>query len=178
LLSTTELVLFMMVLLSAGNETTANVIGNTVVQLLQRPDQVELLENDPSLVPAAIEESIRLFSPFQFLFREPVADVEVGGVTIPAGDMIAILLGAANRDPQVFDRPNEFDLTRRTPHLAFGKGIHFCLGAPLARLEADISLRALLPHLRSWSVNHDELRRQPSLLIYGHESIPVTVSPT
>jgi cytochrome P450 len=176
LLSATELVLFMMVLLSAGNETTANVIGNTVLQLVQRPDQIELLENDPSLIPAAIEESIRLYSPFQFLFREPVVDVEVGGVTIPAGDMIAILIGAANRDPKVFDRPNEFDLTRRTPHLAFGKGIHFCLGAPLARLEADVALRALLPHLRSWSIDTDQLRRQPSLLIYGHESIPVTVS--
>jgi cytochrome P450 len=176
LMSATELVLFILVLLSAGNETTTNVIGNTVLQLLDRPDQLALLQADPVLLGPAIEESIRLHSPFQFLLREPVNDVEMNGVTIPAGDMMAIMVGAANRDPRVFENPNDFDPTRRTPHLAFGKGIHFCLGAPLARLEAEVTLRGLLPILDTFSVEKNGLRRHPSLLIHGYTSIPITVS--
>lgn len=175
LMSDTDLVLFILVLLAAGNETTTNVIGNTVVQLLDHPDQLALLQADPSLLGSAIEESIRLESPFQFLMREAVTDVELAGVTVPAGAVIAIVVGAANRDPHKYDRPNDFDLTRRTPHLGFGKGIHFCLGAPLARLEAEIVMRALLPRLGTYSVDKNGLQLHPSLLVHGYTSIPITV---
>jgi cytochrome P450 len=175
LMSATELVLFILVLLAAGNETTTNVIGNTVVQLLNRVDQLEILQEKPELLAAAIEESIRLQSPFQFLFREPLEDAEVDGVMIPAGAMVAIMVGAANRDPLVFNNPDEFDITRTTPHLGFGKGIHFCLGAPLARLEAQVALGALLPHLGDMALDVTGLERHPSLLIHGYQSIPVTV---
>jgi cytochrome P450 len=176
LMSATELVLFILVLLAAGNETTTNVISNTVVQLLDHPAQLAKLRDDPTLVTSAIEESIRLQSPFQFLFREPYEDVEVGGVTIPAGAMIAIMVGAANRDPAVFEDPDDFDITRATPHLGFGKGIHFCLGAPLARLEARIALDAFLPMLGSVGFNQEDLVRHPSLLIHGYESVPMEVA--
>jgi cytochrome P450 len=176
LMSATELVLFILVLLAAGNETTTNVISNTVVQLLDHPEQLAMLWEDPDLIGSAIEESIRLQSPFQFLFREPYEDTEIGGMTIPAGAMVAIMVGAANRDPAVFENPDSFDITRATPHLGFGKGIHFCLGAPLARLEARIALDALLPMLGSVRFNPDDLVRHPSLLIHGYESVPITVS--
>jgi cytochrome P450 len=176
LMSATELVLFILVLLAAGNETTTNVISNTVVQLLDHREQLAMVRDDPTLIGSAIEESIRLQSPFQFLFREPYEDTEVGGVTIPAGAMIAIMVGAANRDPAMFKNPDTFDITRATPHLGFGKGIHFCLGAPLARLEARIALDALLPMLGSIGFDPDDLVRHPSLLIRGYESVPMTAS--
>jgi len=175
LMSATELVLFILVLLAAGNETTTNVIANTAVQLLSRTDQLQRLQKNPELVPAAIEESIRLQSPFQFLFREPFEDVEVDGVAIPAGAMVAIMVGAANRDPAVFDDPDVFDIERTTPHLGFGKGIHFCLGAPLARLEAQVALTALLPLLSTLELDAAAIERHPSLLIYGYQSVPLTV---
>jgi cytochrome P450 len=175
LMSATELVLFILVLLSAGNETTTNVIGNTVLALLERPDLLAVVQADPSLLGSAIEESIRLWSPFQFFLREAVRDVEIAGVTIPAGAMMAIMVGAANRDPRVFDNPNDVDVTRRAAHLGFGRGIHVCLGAPLARLEADVALRALLPKLDTFSVNKQALQRHRSLLFHGYTSIPITV---
>lgn len=176
LMSATELVLFILVLLAAGNETTTNVIANTVVQLLEHPDQLAILRDDPTQISTAIEESIRLQSPFQFLFREPYEDTEIGGVTIPAGAMVAIMVGAANRDPAMFENPDTFDITRTTPHLGFGKGIHFCLGAPLARLEAQIALTALLPMLDRIEYNPTDLVRHPSLLIHGYESVPMSVN--
>ncbi len=173
-MTVTETVLFILVVMSAGNETTTNLIGNTVVELLQNRDQLDLLLARPDLVPSALEEGVRTQSPFQFLFREALQDVDVCGTTIPKESVIAILLGAANRDPSHFQDPDKFDITRSAPHLGFGKGIHFCLGAPLARLEAQSALTALLPHLQRFTLDPDvPLELVDSLLIRGYKQIPL-----
>jgi cytochrome P450 len=132
-------------LIGAGFETTVNLIGNGVVALLQHPDQLERLRNDPELWPSAIEEILRFDSPVQMTARTALCDIEVAGQHIAAGDMVALLLGAANRDPQVFPDPDRFDITRPSArdHLAFASGIHACLGAALARIEGTTALRAL-----------------------------------
>jgi cytochrome P450 len=172
-LTATETVLFILVLMAAGNETTTNLIGNTAVALLENPDQLALLRSRPDLLPTAIEESIRYLSPFQFLFRETTTEIELDGTTIPSGEMLVILVGAANRDPRQFDDPERFDVTRTTPHLGFGHGIHFCLGAALARMEGRIALEALLPILEQYELEPGELELLPSLLIRGYKSIPM-----
>jgi cytochrome P450 len=173
-MTVTETVLFILVVMSAGNETTTNLIGNTVVELLRNPDQLDLLLSRPDLVASALEEGTRTQTPFQFLFRETLQDVDVCGTTIPKDSVIAILVGAANRDPSRFEDPDRFDITRHTPHLGFGKGIHFCLGAPLARLEAQRALTALLPHLPRFQIDPDaDLQLGDSLLIRGYKQIPL-----
>lgn len=172
-MTATEAVLFLLVLMAAGNETSTNLIGNTVVALLQHPDQLALLQADPTLIPKAIEESVRYRSPFQFLFREATEDVEVAGTVIPKGGMIVILVGAANHDPRQFEAPERFDISRTTPHLAFGHGIHFCLGAHLGRAEAAGALTGLLPHLSTFRLADEPLEPIRSLLICGYQRIPL-----
>ena len=132
-------------LIGAGFETTVNLIGNGIVALLQHPDQLERLRTDPELWPSAIEEILRFDSPVQMTARTALCDIEMAGQHIAAGDMVALLLGAANRDPQVFPDPDRFDITRPSArdHLAFASGIHACLGAALARIEGTTALRAL-----------------------------------
>ncbi|WP_436492587.1 cytochrome P450 [Actinokineospora sp. HUAS TT18] len=146
LLTTCEL------LLIAGFETTANLIGNGMWTFAQHPDQWERLRADPELAPGAVEEILRFESPVQMTQRMPHEDVEIAGVRVPGDSTVVLLLGAAGRDPAVFADPNRFDIERAdTDHLAFAGGVHYCLGAPLARLEADIALRALaerLPRIR------------------------------
>ena len=132
-------------LIGAGFETTVNLIGNGVVALLQRPDQLERLRTDPDLWPSAIEEILRFDSPVQMTARTALCDVEIAGQRIAAGDMVALLLAGANRDPHVFADPDRFDITRPNArdHLAFASGIHACIGAALARIEGTTALRAL-----------------------------------
>jgi hypothetical protein len=132
-------------LIGAGFETTVNLIGNGVVALLQRPDQLERLRMDPDLWPSAIEEILRFDSPVQMTARTALCDVEIAGQRIAAGDMVALLLAGANRDPHVFADPDRFDITRPNArdHLAFASGIHACIGAALARIEGTTALRAL-----------------------------------
>jgi cytochrome P450 len=173
-MSTTETVLFLLVVLAAGNETTTTLIGNTVVSLLRNRDQLELVVADPDLVVGALEESLRFEAPFQFMFKAPYEDVEIEGVRIPAGGLIAMMIGAANRDASRFTNPNRFDITRTTPHLGFGKGTHFCLGSALARMEAQIALRALVPELPNLELDETSLKQSPSLLIRGYSEINVT----
>ena len=120
-MTVTETVLFILVMMSAGNETTTNLIGNTVVELLRNRDQLDLLLSRPDLVPSALEEGARAQAPFQFLHREALRDVDVCGTTIPKDSIIAILVGAANRDPSRFEDPDKFDITRTTPHRASAK---------------------------------------------------------
>ena len=138
-------------LLTAGHETTANVIGNGVLTLMQHPDQLELLQRDPSLIKPAIEEILRFESPVKIVGRTNLVERQLEGQTIRAGERVLVLLGAANRDPRQFDDPERFDITRTlTPHLAFGAGSHFCLGAALSRAEAQETLRQLVPLLTEW----------------------------
>ena len=140
-------------IIGAGFETTVNLIGNGIVMLLQHREQLDQLRDDPHLWPAAIEEILRIDSPVQMTARTAGCEVEIAGHHIAAGDMIALLLGGANRDPHVFTHPDTFDITRANArdHLAFGSGVHACLGAALARIEGAIALRELFaafPDLR------------------------------
>jgi cytochrome P450 len=140
-------------IVGAGFETTVNLIGNGIVMLLRHPEQLARLHDDPELWPSAVEEILRLASPVQMTARTPGCDVQIAGAHIAAGDMVALLLGGANRDPQVFTDPATFDITRANArdHLAFASGVHACLGAALARIEGATALRALFeafPELR------------------------------
>jgi cytochrome P450 len=139
-LSADELLAFVILLLLAGNETTTNLIGNGMLALGRHPDQIELLRREPSRMPAAVEEMLRYDGPVQSTARHNHEPVEVGGALIAPETMVFVILAAANRDPDHFSRPDVFDITREPQgHLAFGDGIHFCLGAALARLEGAIA---------------------------------------
>ncbi|WP_435244889.1 cytochrome P450 [Streptomyces sioyaensis] len=144
-LTENELLATCTLLLIAGHETTVNLIGNGTLALLRHPDQLARLRSDPALTDNAVEELLRYDSPVQLTVRFALQDAEVAGVPVPAGSTLLLLIGAANRDPAAYDHPERLDIGR-TPlrHLAFGQGIHFCLGAPLARLETQIALRMLL----------------------------------
>ncbi|MDP9869340.1 MULTISPECIES: cytochrome P450 [Streptosporangium] len=140
-----QVVNFAIVLLLAGHITTTMLLGNTVLCLDAFPEQQKRARADRALIPAVIEESLRLFTPFAALGRATTRETELGGVAIPADQLIMVWLGSANRDPRQFPDPGVFDPGRDpNPHLAFGRGIHFCLGAPLARLEGRVALNVLL----------------------------------
>jgi cytochrome P450 len=141
-LTVPEVISFCLSLLVAGNETTTGLIGNLFFELAKRPDDWRRLREDPSLIASAVEESLRFDAPNQGLFRHTLNDVVLHGVTIPAGRKVLLLFGAAGRDAAHFERPEEFDITRSpNRHIAFGAGIHHCLGASLGRLEANTALR-------------------------------------
>jgi cytochrome P450 len=175
----TEQELFSMVvlLIVAGHETTVNLIGNAVAALLQQPEQRALLARDPTLVPQAVEELLRYDGPVErALNRWCATDVELGGQTIHRGESVIVMLGSANRDPQRFPDAEILDIARSDlKHVAFGRGSHYCLGAPLARLEAEIALATLLrrlPGLRL-EIASDELRWRPVPLFRSLLALPV-----
>ena len=159
------------ILMRAGNDSTANLIGNTVLALLQHRAQLDLLVDSPQLVPAAIEESLRYWAPFQFVMRTATAPVTVDGITIPEGEPIALMVGAANHDPEAYDAADEFDITRNPQHLAFGLGAHFCIGAPLARAEARVAITRILPHLPDFELSSEPLELCESALSGGFKQI-------
>jgi hypothetical protein len=174
-LSEDELVTTCTLLLNAGHEATVNVVGNGVTALLTHPDQLAAVRSDPALVPTAVEELIRYDSPLQLFERTALADTPIGDVQVAAGTKIAALLGAANRDPAVFADPDRFDVARTdNPHLGFGAGIHFCVGAPLARVELQASLHTLLHRFPDLTLAADPERR-PEFVIRGVRSLPVTI---
>jgi cytochrome P450 len=176
-LSERELFSMVVLLIIAGHETTVSLIGNAMLTLLQHPEQLAKLQADASLVPAAVEELLRYEAPVErALNRWAAADVELGGHTIKRGDTVIAILGAANRDPARFSDPDALDLGRRdSKHLAFGRGSHYCLGAPLARLEAEIALTTLLRRLPGLRLNieRDELHWRPVPLFRSLASLPV-----
>jgi cytochrome P450 len=175
-LSVPELLGFCVLLLVAGNETTTNLLGNAVLSFDENPGTIEALRGDPSLLPGAVEEALRYRSPVQSMYRIAAADTVLGEQAIAKGTPLVAWIGSANRDPLRFPDPDVFDI-RRTPnrHLAFGQGVHFCLGAPLARLEARIALGVLLDRLPGLAVVPDaRLERMDSSLLYGLKSLPVT----
>jgi cytochrome P450 len=163
-----EVFQFVVLLLVAGNETTTNLIGNAVQALLDHPAQLELVSENPALIPPLIEETLRFDPPIQLLFRTAQQDVEIGGVRIPKGAIVAPLIGSANRDERRFPDGDRFEVTRDTTgHLAFGFGTHFCLGASLARLEAAAALGALVPQLSRLTRADPERPRVDSFLVRG-----------
>jgi cytochrome P450 len=132
-------------LLNAGHEATVNASGNGLLALLNTPGQWQMLRDNPALVRSAVEEMLRYDTPLQLFHRWVMEDVEYKGITFRAGERISLLYGAANRDPKKFDHPEQFDITRaENGHITFGSGIHYCLGAPLARLELTVTLQMLL----------------------------------
>ena len=161
-------------LLVAGNETTANLIGNGVLALLRHPEQLERLREDPGMIPGAVEELLRFDTPAQADFRRVLTDCEVAGYPLRKRDNVVLLLGAANRDPEVFEHPDRLDVGRgQRSHLSFGSGIHHCLGAPLARLEGRIVLEMLLERFRSMSLLGDRPRFRRGIVLRGLRSLPV-----
>ena len=170
-----ELVTTCILLLNAGHEATVNVSGNGTLALLRNPDQLVRLRADRSLLPGAIEELIRYDSPLQLFERTATTDVEIGGITVERGQKIAALLGAANRDPAVFDDPDTLDVGRSdNPHITFGAGVHFCIGAPLARVELQASFGALLDRTTTFELGAEPVRR-PEFVIRGLETLPVVL---
>jgi cytochrome P450 len=164
-----------MLLLIAGNETTTNLIGNLLSNLATRPEVWQQLRTDRSLVETVIEETLRYESPIQRINRMSTREVELAGVRIPKGDRVTFYLGAANRDPDEFPNPDEFLLDRDLRnHLAFGMGIHYCLGAPLARAEAKITLNAFLDRFSEIKPGHAPAVRQTMTpLIFGFQQLPL-----
>jgi cytochrome P450 len=163
---------FFQVLLVAGSETTTNLIGNTLICLLDHPDQRELLQRRPELLPSAIEESLRFRSPVQLVFRQTLRDVELHGQQIPEGELVLAILGSANRDASIFEDPDQFDITRDpNPHLAFGHGLHFCLGAALGRLEARIALRQFLDRFPNFAYADANWTPRPTFHVHGPASL-------
>jgi cytochrome P450 len=176
-LSEDELLAMVFLLLVAGHETTVNLIGSGMLELLQHPDQMERLRRDPSLIKSAVEELLRYTAPvFMSTERYAREDVTIQGVTIPRGEMALGVIGSANRDETVFDNPDTLDVEREpNKHLSFGHGIHYCLGAALARLEAQIAINTLLnrmPDLRLKG-SPESLRWRRSLILRGLEALPV-----
>jgi cytochrome P450 len=162
-------------LLTAGHETTTNLIGNGVLALLRHADQLEKLRADPSLLPGAIEEFLRYDSPVQFTHRVAKEDVAVGDKTIRRGQFVYLMLAAANRDPARFPDADRLDVTRKdNHHLSFGQGPHFCLGAPLARLEALIAFGTLLRRFPALRLATDRLEYRPTFNLHGLKALPVS----
>ncbi|WP_027942415.1 cytochrome P450 [Amycolatopsis taiwanensis] len=173
-LSADEVVATAVLLLMAGHEATVNVIGNGVWALLRNPGQWQRLRDDPGLVETAVEELIRYDSPLQLFERTATEDVEIAGFRVARGEKIAALLGAAAHDPAVFDAPETLDVGRSpNPHLGFGGGIHYCVGAPLARVEIAAALRALLAQLPRLCLA-GEPQRRPEFVIRGLRTLPVS----
>lgn len=173
-LSEDELLGFCLLLLVAGHETTTNLLSNSAVVLAQHPDVRQQLADDPELVPAAVEELLRFDSPVQGLARTLTEPVELHGESMQTGDTVLLLFGSANRDDHAFPHADRFDVNRHPERqVAFGRGIHFCLGASLARLEARIALQTLLTRRPDWDVDLDAAVRLHSGPIRGYISLPM-----
>ncbi|MFD7488018.1 cytochrome P450 family protein [Streptomyces mirabilis] len=177
-LSEDELMSLAFLILFAGYENTVQLIGNAILGLLTHPDQLAALRANPERFPNAVEEFARHEGPALLAIRRfPVEDVTIGAVTVPAGETVLLSLAAANRDPARFPDPERLDLGRdASGHLALGRGIHYCVGAPLARLETEIAVSALLERLPDLALDTDpaELRWRPSLRARGLLALPVT----
>ncbi|MBP2330452.1 cytochrome P450 [Kibdelosporangium banguiense] len=178
-LDSTELRTMLSLLLVAGHETTVNLISSSILMLLRHPDQLDALRADAGLMPNAVEECLRHVGPVAFsAMRFSTADIELGEVTVPAGQVVSLGLWAADHDPDRFPAPDRFDITREdNAHMAFGRGTHFCIGANLARMEAQVALTVLLRHFTEFSlaVPEDDLKWRPANT-RGPSSLPLRLS--
>ncbi|MFE9078375.1 cytochrome P450 family protein [Bacillus mobilis] len=177
-LSAPELYSMIMLLIVAGHETTVNLITNTVLALLENPNQLQLLKDNPKLIDSAIEEGLRYYSPVEVTTARWAAEpFQIHEQTIQKGDMVVIALASANRDETVFENPEVFDITRENNrHIAFGHGSHFCLGAPLARLEAKIAITTLFNRMPELQIkgNREDVKWQGNYLMRSLEELPLT----
>ncbi|MEU8891957.1 cytochrome P450 [Streptomyces sp. NPDC048442] len=180
-LSETELISTAMLLLSAGQEPTVNLINNGMLALFTHPDQMELLKNKPELLATAVDEFLRFDPPVELsTMRVAVEDIEIAGTLVPAGSVVTAAIASAHRDGAEFDRPDELDVARtHNPHLAFGHGIHHCVGAPLARLEGQVAVGALLRRLPDIALGcaTEELSWRPTRIMRGLTALPVVFTP-
>jgi cytochrome P450 len=152
------------------------VSGNGLLALLEHPEQLQRLRDDQGLLPTAIEELMRFDSPLQLFERTATEDVEIGGITVARGEKVAALLGSANHDPAVFEAPESLDVGRAdNPHITFGAGVHFCIGAPLARVELQATFGALLGRAASIELGGEAVRR-PEFVIRGLAQLPVVLT--
>jgi cytochrome P450 len=173
-LSEGELIANANLLLAAGHETTTHLIGNSILALLRQPEQLRKVRDEPSLVPGAVEELLRYCGPVQSTNRLAKEDVPLGGKAIRRGQFVFLFLAAANRDPAHFPDPDRLDVTRPAhKHLAFGLGHHFCLGAPLARLEAQIAVPTILRRLPDLRLASDRLEYQENFNLHGLKALPL-----
>ncbi len=173
-LTENELVSTCYLVLVAGHETTVNLIGNGMLALLRHPDQLRRLQQDPTLIHSAVEELLRYDSSVQEVNRIVVGHSEVGGQTLGDGEFVSLVLAAANRDPDCFPDPNRLDLSRtNNRHVSFGNGPHFCLGAPLARLETEVAIGALVRRLPALRLATETLTWRPKPAFRGLEALPV-----
>jgi cytochrome P450 len=174
-----ELLSTLILLLVAGHETTVNLIGNGMLALLLAPHQLEQLVRDPARIPGAVEELLRFVNPVQLVNRYAAEDVDIGGEHIARGSHLLLVLASANHDPEFVDAADELDVTRTVrQHVAFGQGIHYCLGAPLARLEGQIAFSTLLRNLPelTLTVEPEQLAWRPGLELRGLQKLPVRFS--
>jgi cytochrome P450 len=173
-LSDIDIVAFCFLLIIAGNETTTKLIGNSINWLSRNPDQRQLIIDDPALIPDAVEETLRYDGSTQLMARTLTTDVEKYERTMRAGTKVLILLGSANRDERFWDRPDDFDIRReKKQQLAFGHGLHVCLGAALARLEMRVSLEEIHKRLPDYEVDRDGLKRMHSGNVRGYTKMPM-----
>ena len=176
-LTSDEVFWFCLLLLVAGNETTTSLLGNILLTFAEHPDQWELVRVRPELVPQAIEESVRMDAPIQGLFRTAVAPYRIGDAEVPVGGRVLLLFGSANRDPRRYDDPDCFVVERKaTDHVGFGSGIHLCLGAHLARLEATIVLTQLAQRVRRFELAGEPVRGTNPIL-RGMARLALTLVP-
>lgn len=174
-LSEGELLATAILLLGAGHETTMNLIGNGTLALLRNPDQLEKLKRDPTLMPSAVEEFLRYDGSVQMTARTALVDAEIGGKIIAKGVQAIIVLGAANRDPAQFPDPDRLDITRQdNRHIVFGYGIHHCLGAPLARVEGQVTINTLLRRMPNLQLTGEPLEWRETVTLRGLKALPVT----
>jgi pimeloyl-[acyl-carrier protein] synthase len=174
-LSEDELLSTCVLLLIAGHETTVNLIGNGTLALLRHPGELRRLRENPGLIGGAVEELLRYDGPVQRTARMPSSDITIGGRTIAKGEMVMTFIGAADRDPAQFPDPDRLDITRTdNRHIAFGWGIHFCLGAPLARVEGQIAINTLVQRLPKLALATERPEHRESLTLRGLKSLPVT----
>jgi cytochrome P450 len=174
-LSAEEILGFFQLLVVAGQETTTNLINNAVLCLIEKPEECDGLKERMDLLPSVIEEVLRYRSPLQWMMRTPRRDVDLMGTVIPAGSLMLPMIGSANRDPKQFHDAGRFDITRDpNPHVAFGHGIHFCLGAALSRLEAKIALADILDRLKSFELaTNKPWEPRQALHVYGPTHLPI-----
>jgi len=169
-----QIVAFCILLMVAGNETTTNLLGNLIDRLADAPQDWAALRADPARIDAAIEESLRVDSPAQWIMRVAKTDVAVGEAMIPAGDLVLIYLASANRDPERWAEPANFELAReRDRHVAFGHGVHTCIGAPLARMEAGAAMSALVGRFATLARGSQRGGRLPGGMLFGFHALPV-----